>query len=174
MAFAHLEKSHAFSPGAVLWLATDPGSSPAAALLDWRLNYLMARAQGHVAVAISPGLAQVAKQWEYEPPSVAPVAGAPLLIESERFLPCHATAMVPWAGNIVQWASAARRVWADFGWPIARVFLPAGIATAGFEAAWLRAGTESAAGAGERAEGVERPEPSEPLQVVSAADYFER
>ena len=138
MEFVHISPELAFSPGRALWLAPDPSASRLAELLDWRLHFLAARASARARAEISPQLREVAERCGYVPPEISPDEAEPLLIESGRFVPARATAIVAWRGDGGAWAAAARRAWERMGRPDARAFLPAEMKAAAFEAAWAK------------------------------------
>ena len=136
MAFQTLSRDQAFRPGVDLWIATEPGASWAARRVDWRLNFMVARALARGRSAPPTELNEITERCEIEVPVVPDMSSEPLLVESSRHLPNRAVVVVAWAQDGRDWCARAKRAWTSLGSPGVRVFLPPGVSHAVFEREW--------------------------------------
>jgi hypothetical protein len=136
MGLQNFNESTAFAPGSQLWILPDPRVSHWARKIDWYLNFQIARAERHLPPVLEPGLLQLLRDEQLDPPTTLSNTKAPLLLSSGHRLPAHQTVEISFTGDFSGWLAQAAGIWRDLGHPPLRLFLPQGTTSAQVEALW--------------------------------------
>lgn len=136
MSASVLSQASALNPGSDLWIVPDLEKSQWTAKLDWYLNFQICKSARHETPQLSSFVSEVLAESELEKIPVPTTKSWPLMIASERLLPCKWVVVVPWNGSISSWAEKSFEVWQNLKEPSLRVFLPPGQSTGSFEGSW--------------------------------------
>jgi hypothetical protein len=123
------------SPGFDVWITAEPDQSHWSRVIDWYLGFQMMRASRHQPAPMPEGLKQILAIEAIEAPRLEITSAAPLMIASARNVPNSNTIMIPFH-EIKAWVKDCRRIWIGLNRPKTRFFLPDGVASENFLAAW--------------------------------------
>lgn len=134
------DESSAFAPGCDVWIVSEPESSIWTRKIDWYLNFQIMKASLHVMPSVSAQLRSISAANEFELDEGATQSRtAPLMIASSRLVPAAKTVVVRFGGDLSAWVSSCHKVWQSLQAPRTRIFLPDGVGSERFSAAWPKA-----------------------------------
>ncbi len=124
MSFQKLSYSGAFSSGADLWVVPEQKTSPWSRIIDWYLNFQMARSVSHQPKLATEGLKQVLKQNDLSLVPIQLKEGYPLMIPGLSRFPNIQTLVISGQHKDLEWLNHAQGLWEKMGRPSLRIFLP--------------------------------------------------
>ena len=118
------QKLEPFSEGYPCWFFVQNDSSPWVRKLEWYLHFQPLRSLKHATPNLSDGLLNLCQSLEYSPPKFKIPDELPLTIACSELLPAQVCVVLPENADFEKWISAIKKIWADYGKPKARIFLP--------------------------------------------------
>jgi hypothetical protein len=123
-----LSQNAAFGAGSHLWIFADPKISAFSRVIDFYLNFQMAKAEKLDRKSLPQRLIEILKSNQLDELTTLPEYRNHWLISTRRKLPCYQVVVIPFGNSKQQWVQEAVQVWQNLKNPSLRLFLPPPIA----------------------------------------------
>ncbi|MCB0422334.1 MAG: hypothetical protein KDD61_15150 [Bdellovibrionales bacterium] len=118
-----LFQSGALGAGAALWVIPEVHHCRWAQKIDWYLNLQLIRSEHHKRLTPNNELIRIVldNDWQWE--DIATPDDAPLLVASQKHLPCQQVIRIPLKKSMLEWTESIIKIWDQLERPTLRVFL---------------------------------------------------
>lgn len=140
MAIQFLSQASAFNSGADLWVTAEKIDSTFGPLMDWYLNFQIAKSTIHQTAVRSQVIEKILLDSELPTPQIKTAPTQSLMICAENLVPAKWIIIFPRKQDLTLWCQEIYDRWKGLNFPSIRIFLPTGTTPAEFEKVWLAVG----------------------------------